>query len=263
MKSRSSRKLPGVAPTASTVGGAIAAATPAPIRNWSQQWRTPLRDALDGLRDTVTPLWQRKPRNSKDLVCRDDYIEVILDRSAASERTISRTPRRPAVDASDEKVTALKLLELQRQLLLMYTSCGWFFDDISGIETVQVLQFAGRAVQLAQELFGDSLEQRFIERLGAAHSNLPDQGDGEQIYEQRVRPARVDWERVGAHYAVSSLFETIPEQTKIYCYHAERKNFQTYAAGNAKLAVGEVELTSEITGETTCSQLRRAAPGRS
>ena len=176
---------------------------------------------------------------------------MILDRSAASrERFLARHAARPLT--GDEKIRALKLLELQRQLLLMYTSCGWFFDDISGIETVQVLQFAGRAVQLAQELFGDSLEERFIERLGAAHSNLPDQGDGKQIYEQRVRPARVDWERVGAHYAVSSLFETIPEQTKIYCYHAERKNLQTYAAGNAKLAVGEVELTSEITGETTC-----------
>ena len=220
---------------------------------WNQQWRTPLRNALDGLRDAVTPLWQQQATDYFKNIwfARDTYIEVILDRSAASrEQFLARHAARPLT--GDEKIRALKLLELQRQLLLMYTSCGWFFDDISGIETVQVLQFAGRAVQLAQELFGDSMEERFIERLGAAHSNLQDQGDGKQIYEQRVRPARVDWERVGAHYAVSSLFETIPEQTKIYCYHAERKNLQTYAAGNAKLAVGEVELTSEITGETTC-----------
>ncbi|HSQ11452.1 MAG TPA: DUF3536 domain-containing protein, partial [Candidatus Deferrimicrobium sp.] len=221
--------------------------------DWRQQWRTPLRNALDSLRDTVTPLWKQQATDYFKNIwfARDTYIEVILDRSEDfRERFLARHAARPLRD--DEKVTALKLLELQRQLLLMYTSCGWFFDDISGIETVQVLQFAGRAVQLAQELFGDSLEERFIERLGAAHSNLPDQGDGKRIYEQRVRPARVDWERVGAHYAVSSLFESIPEQTKIYCYRAERKNLQTYVAGNAKLAVGEVELTSEITGETTC-----------
>ncbi len=221
--------------------------------SWRQQWRTPLRNALDTLRDAVTPLWQQQATNYFKNIwfARDSYIEVILDRSEDSrERFLARHAARPLRD--DEKVTTLKLLELQRQLLLMYTSCGWFFDDISGIETVQVIQFAGRAVQLAQELFGDSLEERFIERLAAAHSNLADQGDGKQIYDQRVRPARVDWERVGAHYAVSSLFESMPEQTKIYCYRAERKNLQTYVAGNAKLAVGEVELTSEITGETTC-----------
>ncbi|HSQ11458.1 MAG TPA: DUF3536 domain-containing protein, partial [Candidatus Deferrimicrobium sp.] len=181
--------------------------------DWRQQWRTPLRNDLDSLRDTVTPLWQQQATDYFKNIwfARDTYIEVILDRSAASrERFLARHAARPLT--GDEKIRALKLLELQRQLLLMYTSCGWFFDDISGIEPVQVLQFAGRAVQLAQELFGDSLGERFIERLGAAHSNLPDQGDGKQIYEQRVRPARVDWERVGAHYAVSSLFESIPEQ---------------------------------------------------
>ena len=133
---------------------------------WNQQWRTPLRNALDSLRDAVTPLWQQQATNYfKNLwFARDAYIEVILDRSADfRERFLARHATRPLT--ADEKVTALKLLELQRQLLLMYTSCGWFFDDISGIETVQVIQFAGRAVQLAQELFGDSLEERFIERL--------------------------------------------------------------------------------------------------
>ena len=150
-----------------------------------------------------------------------------------------------------DKIDALKLLELQRHLMLMYTSCGWFFDDISGIETVQVMQYAGRAVQLAEELFGDSHEERFIERLAGARSNLPDHGDGKEIYDKLVRSARVDWERVGAHYAVSSLFNAMPDHAKVYCYRAERKHFQTFVAGKAKLAVGDVLLSSEITGETT------------
>ena len=217
---------------------------------WNQQWRTPLRNALDGLRDAVTPQWQARAADYFKNIwfARDSYIEVILDRSSQSiERFFERHAARP-LNAAD-KITALKLLELQRHLMLMYTSCGWFFDDISGLETVQVIQFAGRVIQLAEELFGDSQEERFLERLSGARSNLPEYHDGKEIYDKLVRSARVDWARVGAHYAVSSLFETMPDNTKIYCYHAERKNLQTFVAGKAKLAVGEVVLSSEITGE--------------
>jgi hypothetical protein len=132
----------------------------------------------------------------------------------------------------------------------MYTSCGWFFDELSGIETVQTMLFAGRAVQLGQEIFGDSLESEFMERLASARSNLPEHGDGRQIYEKFVRPAMVDWEQVGAHYAVSSLFERYPERTNIYCYRTERREYQIFEAGLAKLAMGRVKLTSEITWES-------------
>ncbi len=83
-----------------------------------------------------------------------------------------------------ETSTVLKLLEMQRNAMLMYTSCGWFFDDLSGIETVQILQFAGRVVQLAENVFGHALEDQFVRRLAAAKSNLPEQGNGSQIYER-------------------------------------------------------------------------------
>jgi len=219
--------------------------------DWNQKWRTPLRNALDGLRDAVMPLWQQRAAEYFKNIwfARDSYIELILDRSAQStKRFFDRHAARPLTGA--EKIGALKLLELQRHLLLMYTSCGWFFDDITGIETVQVMQFSGRAVQLAEELFGDAYEERFVERLAEARSNLSEHGDGKDIYNKLIRPARVDWERVGAHYAVSSLFEAIPDPARVYCYLAERKQFQTFVAGKAKLAVGEVILRSEITGET-------------
>ncbi|HET7004753.1 MAG TPA: DUF3536 domain-containing protein, partial [Candidatus Binatia bacterium] len=218
---------------------------------WNQQWRTPLRNSLDGLRDAVMPLWQQRAAEYFKNIwfARDCYIEVILDRSAQStDRFFGRHAARPLTGA--DKIDALKLLELQRHLLLMYTSCGWFFDDISGIETVQVMQFAGRAVQLAEELFGDSHEERLLERLAGARSNLPGHVNGKAIYDKLVRSARVDWERVGAHYAVSSLFDALPGAARIYCYRAERKTLQTFNAGKAKLVVGEVVLTSEITGET-------------
>ncbi len=219
---------------------------------WNQAWRTPLRDALDGLRDSLAlPFEDRGRELLKDpWAARNDYLSVINDRSTENaERFFDRHALRPLTDA--DKTTVLKLLELQRHAMLMYTSCGWFFDELSGIETVQVIQFAACAVQLAQELFGDSLESQFVERLALAKSNLPEHGDGWRVYERFVRPAMVDWERVGAHYAISSLFESYPEQTKIYCFMAEREDYQILEAGMAKMAVGRVKLISEITRESS------------
>jgi alpha-amylase/alpha-mannosidase (GH57 family) len=218
---------------------------------WNQSWRTPLRDALDELRDSVALPFEERGREllTDPWSARNDYLSVIHDRSAENlERFFSRHAIRPLSAA--EITTALKLLELQRHAMLMYTSCGWFFDELSGIETVQAMLFAGRCVQLAQDLFGDSLESRFTERLAAAKSNLPEYRDGRHIYDQCVRPAMVGWEQIGAHYAVSSLFESYPEQVKIYCYQTERKDYQGFENGVAKLAVGQVKLTSEITWES-------------
>jgi hypothetical protein len=154
------------------------------------------------------------------------------------------------LDASS-RVTALKLLELQRHAMLMYTSCGWFFDELSGIETVQILQYAARVVQLSEELFGESPESQFVEKLSLARSNLSDRGGGRDICNQIRRTAMVNWERIGAHYAVRSLFESYPDKTTIYCFRAERDDYQIFNAGAARLAIGRVKLTSEITQESS------------
>src|SRR5581483_12077033 len=123
---------------------------------WHQRWRAPLRQALDGLRDRVAPLYENKARELlKDpWLARDENIAVILDRSKENvDRFFEKHATHPLGEA--ERVTALKLLELERHTQLMYTSCGWFFDELSGLETVQVLQYAGRALQLGEELFGE------------------------------------------------------------------------------------------------------------
>ena len=219
--------------------------------DWNQKWRTPLRDALDKLRDSLALPFEKQGRELlKDpWAARNDYLSVIHDRSTENvEGFFARHALRPLSAA--EMTIALKLLELQRHAMLMYASCGWFFDELSGIETVQAMLFAGRAVQLGQDLFGDSLESQFTERLATAQSNLPEYGDGRHIYEKFVRSAMVDWEQVGAHYAVSSLFERYPERTNIYCYRTERQDYQSYEAGLAKFAMGQVKLTSEITWES-------------
>ncbi len=174
---------------------------------------------------------------------------MILDRSPETLETfLSKHAQRSLEEA--EKVAVLKLLELQRHAMLMYTSCGWFFDELSGIETVQVLQYAGRAVQLAEEMFGDSFEARFLERLERAKSNLPEQGDGRRIYEAFVKPAMVDLAKVGAHYAVGSLFEDREGTTATYCYSAEREEYKLLSQGKARLALGRAKITSRITRES-------------
>ncbi|MCL6507109.1 MAG: DUF3536 domain-containing protein, partial [Bryobacteraceae bacterium] len=180
---------------------------------------------------------------------RDAYIAVVLDRRRENvEAFFAQQAARPL--SLEEKITALKLLELQRHALLMYTSCGWFFDELSGIETVQVLQYAARTLQLASELFGDNLEPAFLSRLEKAKSNLPEHKDGRVIYDKLVKPALVDLLKVGAHYAVSSLFEDLNRETRTYCYRVERADYHLLTAGKSRLAIGRALVTSEITWES-------------
>jgi alpha-amylase/alpha-mannosidase (GH57 family) len=217
---------------------------------WNQGWRAPLREALDWLRDTLAPAFEEKAKGlMKDpWAARDDYIRIILDRSPENgARFFNDHATRPLND--DEKVTGLKLLEMQRHLMLMYTSCGWFFDELSGIETIQVIQYAGRALQLGEEIFGNGVAARFLERLGKAKSNIPEHRDGKQLFERFVKPAAVDLIKVGAHYAMSSLFEEYSEKAGISCFTAEQEMYLRAEAGKVKLALGRVKVTSDITGE--------------
>jgi alpha-amylase/alpha-mannosidase (GH57 family) len=215
---------------------------------WSQAWRTPLRNALDWLRDTLAPRFETKGKKLlKDpWAARNDYIQVILDRSPESlDRFFQRHARR-RLDADDE-TTVLRLMELQRHAMLMYTSCGWFFDELSGIETVQVIRYAGRAIQLAREVFGNNIEDQFLRRLAQAKSNIPEHQDGCRIYEKFVRPAMVDLLEVGAHYAISSLFEDYAPEDRIFCFSIHREDYRLAEVGKAKLAVGHIRVTSDIT----------------
>lgn len=218
---------------------------------WNQEWRTGLRHALDWLRDEVSPRFEQRAGClvADPWGARDDYISVVLDRSPDSrKRFLDRHALRPL--SEDEQVELWKLMELERHALLMYTSCGWFFDEVSGIETVQVIQYAGRVVQLADRLFGDSIEPRFLAFLSTAKSNIPDHGDAARIYEKFVRPTMVDLPKVGAHYAISSMFEPYPTEAPIYCYTAIREHHQGMEAGKMRLALGRASFVSEITHDS-------------
>ena len=134
--------------------------------------------------------------------------------------------------------------------MLMYTSCGWFFDEISGIESVQVVQYAARALQLAREIFGEELEGEFLTRFEAAKSNIPEHRDGRCIYEKFVKPAMIDWPKAEAHYAISSLFQQYGEKTRLFSFRFEDEDRQLLSAGKTRLAVGRTRIQSEITQES-------------
>ena len=218
---------------------------------WNQQWRAPLRAALDWLRDKLAPIFESRLAAylHDPWASRDDYIGVILDRSRESRQAFFADHAIRPLEAN-EQVMVLKLLEMQRHALLMYTSCGWFFDELSGLETVQVIHYAARALQLAEECSGESLQPEFLQHLALAKSNLPEHGDGAKIYEKWVKPAVVDIQRVAAHYAISSLFESYAEKTGIYCYEAERVKYSVEAEGKIHLATGCARFRSTITDES-------------
>jgi len=218
---------------------------------WNQEWRTPLRNAFDWLRDTLAARYEEKARQFlKDpWSARNGYIDVLLDRSPQSVNSFFGKYAVRELNES-ERITVLKLLELQRHAMLMYTSCGWFFDEISRPEPVQVIQYAGRVVQLAQDLFGDDVEESFLKILEQAKSNIPEQGDGRRIYEQMVRPAMIDLTKVAAHYAVSSLFEEYRDEDRIFCYLVKNEDYRVTDYGKARLVTGRVRVTSDITEES-------------
>jgi alpha-amylase/alpha-mannosidase (GH57 family) len=219
--------------------------------DWNQAWRAPLREALNQVRDELTPPYETEAAKylRDPWAARDEYISVILDRS---EESVAEFFQQQAVRelAGEEIPRALKLLEMQRHVLLMFTSCGWFFDDLAGIEARQNLQYASRAIQLAQELFGDGIEERFLRSLEPARGNEKASPDGRAVYERTARAARVDLPQVAAHYAAASLFETYGDRTRLFCFGVKRHAHRNYEAGKARLAVGQATVTSDISRES-------------
>ena len=315
---------------------------------WNQEWRKPLRDALDFLRDTTAPMAEKLAAGLlKDLwAARDAYIQIVLDRStSAIDQFFS--DHQTHVLTPEERITVLELMELERHTQLMYTSCGWFFDEISGIETVQIIAYAGRVLQLAAKLFqpvnpseatpnsvilseaegpasavavagslpptpnpaipseatpnpvilseaegpasavavagslppapnpaiqseatpnpvilseaegpasalnaAANLEPEFLRLLALAKSNIPDIGDGAEIYRRYVTGMKIGLEQVGAHYAISSIFRSYPEDGELFCFNLHRDSYEVFASGRGRVALGRAHIRSQITEET-------------
>jgi alpha-amylase/alpha-mannosidase (GH57 family) len=219
--------------------------------DWHQRWRAPLREALDWLRDQIDPCFEaRASAHLKDpWAARDDYAAVLLDRSPERLDAFFTTHARGPLDPA-ARVEARRLLELERNRLLMYTSCGWFFDEISAIEPVQILRYAAMALQYLNDLGGGRLEDEFVRRLAAAPSNVPEMRDGAEVYRRLIRPTAVNLGRVVTHYAITGLLDAYPADARVYAYRVERLDEARESADGTRLAIAHVHVSSETTGET-------------
>jgi alpha-amylase/alpha-mannosidase (GH57 family) len=212
---------------------------------WHQQWRGPLREALDWLRDTSANLFEQEGAKylNDPWTARNDYVNVILDRSQKTIKKFFKTHVPSDVDPSK----VFRLMEMQRHAMLMYTSCGWFFDEVSGIETTQVLQYACRVIQLASQNGELDLEAEFVQRLEKAPSNVPSLENAANVYRKYVLPSKTNLQRVGMHYAVSSIFEEEPESLPLFNYTATNDFFMKKEAGEQKLVLGITKVKSLVT----------------
>lgn len=214
---------------------------------WDQAWRQPLRDSLDWLRQRLLEVYEQEAGALfKDIwLVRNEFVELLLSRDEqVVHRFLARHAKEPFTDRARNR--ALRLLEMQRNAMLMYTSCGWFFNELSGIETTQILQYACRAMQLSVQTGGPDLESEFITRLAEAKSNLPEHKNGAEVYRKFVVPTRLDLKRVGMHYAISALFDAVPEDN-VFNHEVNTRHFKKLVAGVQKLAVGSVQIRSVIT----------------
>jgi len=157
---------------------------------WNQQWRGPLRAALNFLRDEAAREFERAGSELFHDVwgARNCYIQVILSKASMRPDFFHFQAKRALSPREENR--ALTLLEMQRAALLMFTSCGWFFSDISGLEPIQVLKYACRVIDLMNDLGLPSPRRRFLEILSEAKSNRSDLGNGADIYRTLVEPLR-------------------------------------------------------------------------
>jgi alpha-amylase/alpha-mannosidase (GH57 family) len=216
--------------------------------DWHQHWRQPLRHALDFLRDDIAAPYEQR---AGELVndpwgARNDYVNVVLDRSPDTVDDFIREHQKREL-SEDEQVELLSMLEMQRHAMLMYTSCGWFFDEVSGLESVQVLQYAARAIQLAQQVFGDHREEKLMELLALAPTNISEYKNGAEVYRMFAKTAMVDLLGVAAHYAISALFRGFEQHSAIFEYEVQLADSRTLQAGRMRFALGQANIRSRVT----------------
>lgn len=219
--------------------------------DWNQKWRGPLRETFDWVRDTLLPVFEAEMSHytEEPWEIRNQYIDVVLNRTEENVAAFFKLHfNHPLGDL--DKIKILKLLEMQYHAMLMYTSCGWFFDEVTDLGTVQDILYASRALQLASSITGDDYRTQFKERLAQAKSNDPEFESAADIFDRMVKPAMLDLLRVGVHYAISSLFTPYSKKNLVYCYQITSLRHDEFEAGRHRLAIGQAALKSMLTWET-------------
>ncbi|MBI3794783.1 MAG: DUF3536 domain-containing protein [Nitrospinae bacterium] len=219
---------------------------------WNQKWRAPLRKALDNLKEKLDDLFEEKGKKyfKSPWDARNDYVGVVLDKSRESVEAFLARHRASAL--SQQSVTeALKLLEMQRMSMTMFTSCGWFFADVSGLESVQILKYAERAIEIARDVSSEPIEEEFLELLGGAVSNIAANGTGADIFKKHVQPLRLNPMRVAAHAVIVNALPGRGEETKsVYSFNVSMVEASEETYLQSMVNIGVLELSSATTWET-------------
>jgi alpha-amylase/alpha-mannosidase (GH57 family) len=215
---------------------------------WNQSWRRPLRDGLNWLAGELSAVFEdRAGRLLKDAwEARDRYINLILDQSETVKDRFLDT-RAVKELSEDNRLEIFRLMESQRMALYMFTSCGWFFDDISGIETTQILKYALRAIDLVRPWTAD-LESGLLDFLIKAESNKAAYKHGKDVYQTLVKPSRIDETLLAAHYG----FVCIVRKTGIPAWLSAMIEViwqKEIDAEGITAIVGEVDVVEKTTGE--------------
>jgi alpha-amylase/alpha-mannosidase (GH57 family) len=219
---------------------------------WNQAWRSPLRRAVDLVRDEAAALYEEMGGELlvDSWAARDAYVDLLVDPSPQTrERYLNLHCREGGAMA--RRVRVLKLLEMQRYSLLAQTSCGWFFNDISGLEAVQILEYTARTVQLYEELSGQDLERKLLEVLAEAESNIESEGTGADVYRARVLPSSVGSNRLVAQFAITDIFRDYPEEHRFYGHLVRRVERRRLGTGPVTVSVGRLQVELLRTGENS------------
>jgi hypothetical protein len=225
--------------------------------DWSQAWRAPLREALDALSDDLARVFEDRGRAvfSDPWRARDAYIEAILGTEAERELFLdtwctSRT--------HEERTLAFRLLEMQRCAMLMFTSCGWFFNDLAGIETRQILRYAARALDLAESVGEEGLPEPFLASLAEARGNGPRAPNGREVLEADSRTARVEALDLAAAWAACLAADVRAADCMAWQVTG---TWATVSGPDVRAAAGSVEIADMRTGERRAFHCRALARG--
>jgi len=143
---------------------------------WKQAWRGPLREAFDKLAErvdgvfseTVSPYFD--PWELRNLSI-EHFRSAGHNNKEEYERGLEFLSKHLGSIGEREGASILSALEAERMRMFMYTSCGWFFNDISGVETKQVISFAIRAAELAGNLSDWDIMSDLLTDLEKAEGN--------------------------------------------------------------------------------------------
>ncbi len=224
----------------------------ADIPGWNQAWRAPLRQGLDTLKARLDGLFEARGGMLLDnpWAARDQYVDLLHDDGPAARRQFLARQQKRAL-AAEEQVEVNKLLELERYAMYMFTSCGWFFDDLAGLEPVQNLRYAARALQLAQDLEPEAAaawEKDLLDTLAGAFSNHPEKGSGADIWRREVAAMGVGARRVAAHAAIRAVVGEEPPSEELYAFRVEPLAYSHRHNMGLHLAWGRLKISHRRIG---------------